>query len=63
MYLDARVEILKNLELNLIALSDKRDKIEKIIFDIENEKKIFDKFETKIDAIQDGKIHVLQLQK
>eukprot|EP01080_Neovahlkampfia_damariscottae_P012319 gene12319-5993_t len=63
MYLDARVEMLKNLDSNMNALREKRDKIEKTIFDIENEKKIFDKFETKIDAIQDGKIHVLNLQK
>jgi hypothetical protein len=63
MYLDARTEILKKLETHLVTLNEKKEKIDKIISDIENEKRIFDKFENKIDLIQDGKIHVLKLQK
>lgn len=62
-YTSSREDLLKVLEKTQKYLSDKRDEIQKISYEIENEKKIFQNFFEKLIQFQNLKLNELTEQK
>lgn len=62
-YTSSREDIIKVLEKTQSSLAEKRDQIQKITYEIENEKKIFQNFFEKILHFQNVKLNELSEQK